>query len=114
MQYSFGILGISPVLEFFTHQQDVVQPQSPTGVEYIGAYKCTLDAVIKSVEPVPPKRGWDLEEVVETVINFWVNNPDSIWYWRERLEDAGNANILVARIGNTKGLKAEFESLLLK
>ncbi len=112
MKYTFDILGVSPILEFFNHEQGINQKKNRGGVEYIGAYKCTLDALIQSVEPVPPKRGWDLEEVVETVIDFWVNNPESIWYWRDRLEDAGGQNLLVARVGDIKALRAEFESIL--
>ncbi|MBD2182462.1 MULTISPECIES: hypothetical protein [Aerosakkonema] len=112
MKYTFDLLGVSPILYFFNQQQKVEEQTAPAGVEYVGAYKCTLDAFIESVEPVPPKRGWDMDEVVDTVINFWVHNSDTIQYWKERLKDAGNENVLVARVGDIQSLKAEFESLL--
>lgn len=112
MKYSFDLLGVSPVLYFFNQQQQIQQQKPQTGVEYVGTYKCTLDAVLESVEPLPPMRGWDLDGVVDTVINFWVNNSDTIQYWKERLQDAGSENLLVARVGDIQSLQAEFESLL--
>jgi hypothetical protein len=50
--------------------------------------------------------------VVDTVVKFWLNNSDSIQYWKNRLSDAGRDNLLVARVADIKSLKAEFESLL--
>lgn len=107
MAYSFDILGISPLLHFFNQQHS----QQRQCVEYVGTRKCTLDAFIQSVEAVSPKRGWDVDDVVETVINFWVNNSDKISYWRERLKDAGKENLLVARVGDIEALRATFDAL---
>lgn len=112
MKYTFDILGVSPILYFFNQQQERKEQKSHTGVEYVASYKCTLDALIQSVENVPDYRGWDLNEVIDTVVNFWVNNSDSIKYWKERLQDAGNENLLVGRVANVKSLRAEFEILL--
>jgi len=112
MKYTFDILGVSPILYFFNQQQERKEQKSQTGVEYVASYKCTLDALIQSVENVPDYRGWDLNEVIDTVVNFWVNNSDSIKYWKERLKDAGNENLLVGRVANVKSLRAEFEILL--
>jgi hypothetical protein len=64
------------------------------------------------VEPVPIKWGWNTEQVIETVVQFWINNAESICYWKTRLSDAGNDNILVARLADITALQAEFESLL--
>jgi hypothetical protein len=111
MKYTFEILGISPVLYFFNQQQEIIQKTPQLNVEYLGTNKCTLDALIKCVE-ILPNRGWDLERVVDTVIDFWVNNSDSICYWKARLKDAGNENLLVARVADIKSLQAEFELLL--
>lgn len=112
MKYTFEILGISPVLYFFNQQQEIIQKTPRPDVEYLGTHKCTLDALLKSVETVVPKRGWDLERAVDTVVDFWVNNSDSIRYWKARLNDAGSENLLVARLADIKSLRAEFESLL--
>ncbi|MBO3462459.1 hypothetical protein G7B40_028220 [Aetokthonos hydrillicola Thurmond2011] len=112
MKYTFDIVGVSPVLQFFNHQCDSLQASQPFGVEYIGTDKCTLDSFIKSVEPIPIKWGWDLDEIVRTVIQFWMNNSESIGYWKLRLNDAGNENLLVGRIADIKALKTEFELLL--
>ena len=67
---------------------------------------------IKSVENVSINRGWRVGKVVETVINFWMNNADSIQYWNSRLKDAGEENLLVARVGDIKSLRQSFEFLL--
>lgn len=112
MDYTFEILGISPVLYFFNQQQEIVTKTPPLGVEYLGTHKCTLDELLKSIETVPPKRGWDLEQLVDTVVDFWMNNADSIRYWKTRLNDAGSENLLVSRVADLKSLRAEFESLL--
>lgn len=111
MKYAFDIVGVSPVLYFFNHQQTQQEPKG-TGVEYLAAYKCTLDAFLESVETIPPKLEWNLDRVVDTVIKFWLNNSDTIQYWKVRLNDAGRDNLLVARVADIKSLKAEFESLL--
>lgn len=112
MNYTFELLGISPVLDFFNHQQKFIHKTPATGIEYLGGYQCTLDAFLESVETIPPKHGWEMDQVVDTVIQFWLNNSEHIRYWNARLQDAGNQNVLVARVADLTSLKAEFESLL--
>lgn len=112
MKYSFDIVGVSPVIQFFSHQQHSLQEPQNMGIEYIGTPKCTLDALIKSVEFVPQKWGWNIDEVVDTVIEFWMKNSESVSYWKSRLVDAGKDNLLVARVADIQALQAEFESLL--
>lgn len=112
MKYSFDIVGVSPVWQFFNHQQHQGQKTQPQGVEYISTRKCTLDALIKSVEPVPAKWDWNLDQVVDTVIQFWLNNSESVGYWKSRLIDAGSDNLLVARVADIEALQSEFEFLL--
>ena len=112
MKYSFDIVGVSPVWEFFHNQQQIWQKPQHQGVEYIGTHRCTLDALIESVEPIPAKWEWDVDQVVDTVIQFWLHNSDSVGYWKSRLSDAGRDNLLVARVADIKALQSEFESLL--
>ncbi len=112
MKYIFEIVGVSPVLQFFQHQEKNLKKTQSLGLEYVVTHKCTLDSFIKSVEPVPLKWGWDQDEVVSSVIEFWMNNSDSIHYWKARLGDAGSNNLLVARVADIKALRAEFDSLL--
>lgn len=112
MKYTFELLGISPILDFFNHQQKLIDKIPSIGIEYLGTHACTLDAFLDSVETVPPKRGWDMDSVVDTVIQFWLNNSEPIRYWKARLDDAGHDNLLVARISDMKSLRSEFESLL--
>ncbi|QSJ18919.1 hypothetical protein JYQ62_09280 [Nostoc sp. UHCC 0702] len=112
MKYTFDIIGVSPVWQFFTNQQESLQKPQNQGVEYLGTQKCTLDALIETVEPVPAKWNWNTEQVIDTVVQFWMNNAETIRYWKARLSDAGNDNILVARVADITALQAEFESLL--
>jgi hypothetical protein len=112
MKFTFDIVGVSPVLQFFNHQHHYSHNPNKLGVEYISTHICTLDAVIESVEPIPEKWGWDMDEVVGTVIKFWMSNAESVCYWKSRLTDAGNDNLLVARVADVNALQAEFEALL--
>jgi plasmid maintenance system antidote protein VapI len=112
MKYTFDFVGVSPVLHFFNHQQhNQTQPQHQ-GVEYLGTHICTLDAFLESIETIPAKWGWNLDQVVDTVIQFWLNNSDSINYWKRRLTDAGRDNLIVARVADFAALQAELELLL--
>lgn len=110
MDYSFELVGVSPILTFFHHQQEQ-QHRHHHGAAYLGAYHCTLDAFLDSLEPVPPRRGWNMDAVVDTVIQFWVNNAEQVRHWRSRLEDAGQENLVVARVADVTSLRSEFESL---
>ncbi|WP_392531574.1 hypothetical protein [Nostoc sp. C117] len=112
MKYTFDIVGVSPLLQFFNHQQNSLQKPPYQGVEYLGMHTCTLDTFLESVESVPAKRGWNLDQVVDTVIQFWLNNSESIRYWKVSLSDAGKDNLLVTRLADITALQAEFESLL--
>lgn len=114
MKYTFDIVGVSPTWQFFHHQQQTINQPSRGGVEYLSSHKCTLDALLASVEPLPVKWGWNTEQVRDTVVRFWLNNAESIRYWKVRLIDAGNENILVARLADMTSLQAEFESLFSK
>jgi plasmid maintenance system antidote protein VapI len=114
MKYTFDIVGVSPVLNFFHHQQEHLEKPQFQRVEYLGSQTCTLDAFLESVESVSIDGGWHLDQVVDTVIEFWMNNAEGIKYWKTRLQDAGRDNLLVARLADIKALQAEFESLLRK
>jgi hypothetical protein len=114
MQYTFDIVGVSPILHFFNHQQENLQKPYSQRVEYLGTQICTLDAFLESIESVPSNGEWYLDRAIETVIEFWLNNAESIQYWKNRLRDAGKDNLLVGRLADIKSLQAEFESLLHK
>ena len=111
MKYLFEIVGVSPILSFFNHQQ-AMQQQLHARAEYLGSYQCTLDAFLESVQDMPRHRGWHLDRVVDSVINFWLNNGEQISRWKQRLADAGAENLLVARVADLEALKVEFETLL--
>lgn len=112
MSYIFDILGVSPLLDFFTQQQKIKEKNAHLDLEYVGSYTCTLDSFLSSVESVSMHKNWHKDKVLDTVINFWMKNGESIEYWTERLQDAGAENLLVARVGDIQGLKHTFESLM--
>ncbi|MEA5516940.1 hypothetical protein [Nodularia sp. UHCC 0506] len=112
MKYTFDIVGVSPAWQFFSQQQQTINQPNRGGVEYLSTHRCTLDSLLETVEPLPMKLGWNTEQVIDTVVQFWLNNAESIHYWKTRLIDAGNENILVARLAEITSLQAEFEFLL--
>ncbi len=109
MTYSFQLLGVSPVIQLFQSQQQVIQ--SRPDLEYVGVHQCTLDAFVGSVETVALTKGWEATPVVNSVIEFWVNNPQKIQYWANRLQAAGQENLLMARVGKLEALKSRFDHL---
>ena len=109
--YTFDIIGVSPILFFFNQQQKISQKHQDSSVEYLSSQRCTLDALLESVETVAPKHDWNLDEVVDTVVNFWMKNSDTVQHWKSRLQDAGRDSILVSRVADIRGLKTEFEFL---
>jgi hypothetical protein len=111
LMYTFDIIGVSPVLYFFNQQQDLLQRKLEPGVEYLSSQRCTLDALLESAETVTPKHNWNFDEVVDTVVSFWMKNSDTIQHWKSRLKDAGHDSILVSRLADIQSLKNEFESL---
>lgn len=113
MRYTFEFIGVTPTISFFNHQyNERYKKPSMAGAAYLASDRCTLDAFLSSVEDVPPKRGWDLDSVVDSVVTFWLNNGEKVRHWKTRLDAAGQENLLVARVADVKALKAEFESLL--
>ncbi len=112
MSYTFDILGVSSLLDFFTQQQKIKEKTAHLDLEYLGSYTCTLDSFLCSVETVSAHKNWHRDRVLDTVINFWMKNAESIQYWTERLQDAGSESLLVARVGDIQGLKYTFESLI--
>ena len=111
MDYTFEIVGVSPVLQFFHEQQQLIDRSPAPQIEYVGSYQCTLDATLESIEPVLWRRDWSWEEISATVVDFWMKNSDAIAFWKHRLADAGQGSLIVSRVGNPAGLRQEFEAL---
>jgi hypothetical protein len=61
MKYTFDIVGVSPVWQFFNQQQKISNEPRHVAVEYLGTHKCTLDALLETVEPLPVKWGWNTD-----------------------------------------------------
>jgi hypothetical protein len=112
MKYNFNLLGVSPILDFFSHQQVQSDRQLPGGAAYVASQQCRLDAFIQSVEEVSPPRGWDVDEAVEAVIQYWLDNAEGVAHWQDRLRHAGAENLLVARVADLKAMKLELDALI--
>lgn len=110
MEYTFEIVGVSPLLAFFTYQHQT-QP-NPRGAEYLATSRCSLDAFLESLETMPTRQRWNLDQAVESVIHFWLNHPEEVHHWQRQLEDAGTENLLIARLADLNALRVEFEALL--
>ena len=111
MSYSFDIIGVTPVLNFFYYQQDVEQNPKRSKA-YLGSYECTLDAFIQSTEMIPQKPNWNWDKVVDSMVEFWLNHSDDIHQWKQELATFGNDNLIVARVANVSWLRHEFEELI--
>lgn len=111
MSYSFDIVGVAPVLEFFTHQQRMeTKPQRSQA--FLGSSICTLDAFISATEAVHRKPDWDWDEIVGKIVEFWLHQEDDVRHWKQRFESAqGQDNLLVGRVVNYTSLRQEFEGL---
>lgn len=111
MSYSFDIIGISPVLQFFDHQQR--EEKNPNRSKaYLGSYCCTLDGFIEATQVVHRKPDWDWNAIVNSMVAFWLSRENDIRHWQQELEKAdGDNNLVVGRIVNYKSLRNEFESL---
>ena len=110
MSYNFEIIGITPVLTFFNYQQQLENdPQRSKA--YIGSYFCTLDAFIESTQMIPQKPEWNWDEVIKTMIDFWLSHEDSIKQWKQELAHAHDNNLIIARVANVEALRQEFERL---
>lgn len=114
MEYTFEIIGISPVLYFFNHQiqNETDKTYQKKRAAYLGSYHCTLDAFLESIESLPLRQQWNLDRVVDTVIQFWLNNGEQVGLWKRRLADASSENLVIGRVADLEALRSEFESLL--
>ena len=112
MRYAFNIVGVSPVLDFFTQQTAILHQPQFVGIEYIPNYQCTLDALIAAVEAISAHKQWDADEVIDTVVEFWLHNFDSVRYWKRQLYQAGAEFVIISRIAEFEALRTEFEFLL--
>lgn len=110
MAYSFDIIGVSPVLNFFTYQQQV-ERNPHRARAYLGSYVCTLDGFIESTELVAEKPDWDWDDVVSSIVNFWLGHGDSIRHWQKELAQATDQSLIVARVANFEVLRDELEGL---
>ena len=110
MSYSFDLIGVAPVLTFFEYQQQLEQnPQR--GQAYLGSYQCTLDAFIQSTQSVYHRPNWDWDEVVKTMVNFWLEHEDEVRYWKQELASLPDENLIVGKVVNFEHLRRQFESL---
>lgn len=111
MSYSFEIIGIAPVLQFFNQQQQLAT-QAQLSQAYLGSYCCTLDGFINAAEQVHPKPDWDWDAIVAKMVEFWLSREVDVRHWRAQFSLAeGGGHLIVARVVNYASLRREFEQL---
>lgn len=110
MSYSFDIVGISPVIQFFKQQQrSETDPQRSTA--YVSSYICTLDSFIEATEIVPQKPDWDWNQVVDAMVAFWLNQENKVHRWKSELESLEGEHLIIGRVANFESMRGELESL---
>lgn len=107
--YLFNIVGVASVLHFFNHEQAQKAQSQTSGVAYIASYSCSLDAVMQSVENTRFQPGWQQEDILQSVLDFWLANLDSVTHWQQRLQDAGSDTLLISRVADPTSLLKELE-----
>lgn len=110
MNYFFDIIGTTSVLTFFNYQQKLEQNKN-RGKAYLGSHECSLDGFIESVDNIPKKPDWNWDDVVGSIVNFWLKNEDKVRYWQDNFTTAESDRLIIARVGKTEALRREFESL---
>lgn len=110
MSYSFDIIGVSSVVQFFQYQQQVEQIRDRSKA-YLGSYDCTLDSFINSTEMVLKKPDWDWDAAIGEIVNFWLRHEKRIKRWKLELNEMQGDNLIVGRVANIDCLRSEFESL---
>ncbi|MBV5260747.1 hypothetical protein FLX56_20230 [Synechococcus moorigangaii CMS01] len=111
MAYSFDLLGAIPLITFFNYQQQNEQdPQRPKA--YLTVYRCTLDSFIDALEMIPKRPHWNWDEVVETIVHFWIKQEDVVRRCEQELPShPEEPYLVVARIANLTALRRDFETL---
>jgi hypothetical protein len=110
MSYSFEIIGVSSLWNFFQHQQQVEQTPNRS-CAYLGSHVCTLDSFIEATDLVHQKPDWDWDAVVNQMVNFWLTRGSHIRHWKAQLDNAEGDNLIVARVANFQSLRCELESI---
>ena len=114
MKYSFELIGITPIIDFFNHQQHKQRQADGIRAEYIGASNCSLDRFLHHLQDVPLERNWDLTLLSQAVVDYWIASAHTIQYWQQRLGDAGSSCLVVGRVADTQALRHEFEVMLMR
>lgn len=109
MNYTFEIVGVAPIWNFFTHQQRVELDPNRSRA-YLGSYQCTLDSFIAATDTIHQKPDWDWDAVVNEMVAFWVNHGDDVSHWRYELTKATDDSLIVARVANFQALRQELET----
>ncbi|WP_008308857.1 hypothetical protein [Leptolyngbya sp. PCC 6406] len=110
MSYTFEIVGISPLWNFFTHQQRVESTPHRSRA-YLGSHHCTLDSFIAATDLIHEKPDWDWDAVVNDIVSFWVSHGEAINHWRAEFQRADEDSLIVGRVANFTTLREELETL---
>jgi len=109
MNFTFEILCITPVIVFWNYLDKLQQQHEAS--DYLATQECSLDAFLHSLPALSKQRGWDDAQVCQSVIQFWLHNPETVSLWKHRLQDAGKDNLLVSRLSNWQYFRRELQML---
>jgi hypothetical protein len=112
MTYTFNIVGVTPGRDFLGAKSAILQQPQVIGVQYIPSYHCTLEALMESVDTIAWQNNWNRFEVLDAVVEFWMQNVDVVRHWKRKLYWADQDTLLISRIAELKALRTEFELLL--
>ncbi len=112
MTYVFDLVGVSPMLDFFHHEQSQEEKDAKRYPAYLGVAGCKLDLFLCSADDVIAQRQWNRDQVVDAMVQYWMNNRDRVRHWGDRLRDAGQHHILIGRMADVRSLQRELESIL--
>ena len=110
MSYSFDIVSVDSVWNFFQYQQKVEQSRDRS-CAYVGSYECTLDGFIAATNLVHHKPDWDWDAVAAQIVNFWLKDSNGLSRWRQELAQAEETCLIVGRVANFGLLRNELETL---
>lgn len=112
MTYVFDLIGISPMLDFFHHEQAQQEKSADRYPAYLGVADCALDLFLSSADEVIAQRQWNRDQAVDAMVQYWVNNRERVKHWGDRLRDAGKHHVVIGRVADVEALQLELESIL--
>ena len=112
MTYVFDLVGVSPMIDFFHHEQSQQDKDLNGYPAYLGVQNCSLDLFLSSADEVIEQRQWNRDHAVDALVQYWITNRERVQHWGARLRDAGKHHLVIGRMADVPSLQRELESIL--